>query len=166
MKGNEGMEWHLHLNSTFHLLWAPKRFTNPAEQNHLRKILEMIKALLSLCTYSYNSTNTSHWLRVYTCIHWSRDKSISGPLWGVWGGSENVRQKKQQEFTERIWLSGLSTHSLPLLWISIHINLDTVNLKDLKTSPTCAEINSIARKLNGSLFDKQLVSSLSCFFPF
>lgn len=50
MKGNEGMEWHLHLNSTFHLLWAPKRFTNPAEQNHLRKILQMIKALLSLYT--------------------------------------------------------------------------------------------------------------------
>lgn len=53
MKGNEGMEWHLHLNSTFHLLWAPKRFTNPAEQNHLRKILQMIKALLSLSTHSY-----------------------------------------------------------------------------------------------------------------
>lgn len=52
MKGNEGMEWHLHLNSTFHLLWAPKRFTNPAEQNHLRKILQMIKALLSLATHS------------------------------------------------------------------------------------------------------------------
>ena len=34
---DEKMEWHLHLNSTFHLLWAPKRFTNPAEQNHLRK---------------------------------------------------------------------------------------------------------------------------------
>lgn len=53
MKGNEGMEWHLHLNSTFHLLWAPKRFTNPAEQNHLRKILQMIKALLYLSTHSY-----------------------------------------------------------------------------------------------------------------
>lgn len=26
-----------HLNSTFHLLRAPKRFTNPAEQNDLRK---------------------------------------------------------------------------------------------------------------------------------
>lgn len=67
MKGNEGMEWHLHLNSTFHLLRAPKRFTNPAEQNHLRKILEMVKAL-SPFLHTPAILNTSHCLGVYAAL--------------------------------------------------------------------------------------------------
>lgn len=75
MKGNEGMEWHLHLNSTFHLLWAPKRFTNPAEQNHLRKILEMIKALAPFL-HTPTILETLHIVEVYTHVYTGQETNL------------------------------------------------------------------------------------------
>lgn len=65
MKGNEGMEWHLHLNSTFHLLWAPKRFTNPAEQNYLRKTSKWSRPSLPL----YTLLHIQKHFTLLECIH-------------------------------------------------------------------------------------------------
>lgn len=55
-------EEHLHLNSTFHLLRAPKRFTNPAEQNDLRKHTKKSASLPQrwTSTLNLNATLFSH----------------------------------------------------------------------------------------------------------
>lgn len=118
MKGNEGMEWHLHLNSTFHLLWAPKRFTNPAEQNHLRK--------------------TSKWSRpslpFYTLLHTQTHFILLGRIHGYTRGREMKLSRSSKnvpigsrkfEICDKISTSTASTSFFP-----------PVSYKNLKTADT------------------------------
>lgn len=99
MKGNEGMEWHLHLNSTFHLLWAPKRFTNPAEQNYLRKTSKWSRPSLPLYTLLHIQKHFTLLECIHVCAHTGWEGEGKGgkkiKYWsGLRGGVRKCRQSK------------------------------------------------------------------------
>lgn len=115
MKGNEGMEWHLHLNSTFHLLWAPKRFTNPAEQNYLRKTSKWSRPSLPLYTLLHIQKHFTLLECIHVCVRTQdgrgegRVKKKKSIDLGSKGGVRKCRQSKSN-FPRRffnIFLVGL-----------------------------------------------------------
>lgn len=122
MKGNEGMEWHLHLNSTFHLLWAPKRFTNPAEQNHLRKTSKWSRPS-SFFLHTPTYIETLHIARVYTRVHTGLEKKIFTWTMGV----RKYRQLSETCLPLRSINSFYTCLAKSCLLLKVHINVVYIN---------------------------------------